>query len=105
GAPVTVVFRRDGALHTAQIKGRGYNWSVYGLEGPRVDKDGRPIQLLGIGYLSTPDLVDVGVIGSLKHALVYPVEQSKFIGAALWGIVKDPSTADPGGPKRIMETM
>ena len=94
GAPVTVVYRRNGIPQVASITPK-----------PSKDKEGKPVLLLGIQYMSVPDIVDVGVIGSVKHALIYPVEQSEFIGGALYGIVKDPSTADPGGPKRMLETL
>ena len=59
--------------------------------------------LLGIVPKSAADAVDLGIFGSIKAAIEYPVIQTKAIGAGLYDIVKGKEEADPGGPVRIYD--
>jgi regulator of sigma E protease len=71
--------------------------------GKELLQDGKRFFLMGIVPIEQPDLVEVGVVGAVGAALVYPVEQTKAIGSGLWEIVNGKEKADPGGPKRIFD--
>lgn len=50
-------------------------------------------------YLSVP----VGTLDAVGLAFTYPIDQTRAIGAGLYGIVFGDEKADPGGPKRMVE--
>jgi regulator of sigma E protease len=56
-----------------------------------------------IGVIQQPAVVDIGVIAAAEQALIYPIKQTKVIGAGLYGIVFGEEKADPGGPIRMVE--
>ncbi len=92
GAPILLTVTRDGKQLDVSIT-------------PRLDKDdkGNPIYLLGIRKTVQTDTVQVGMLDAMGRALVYPVEQTKYIGGNLYDIVTGAQKADPGGPKRIID--
>ncbi len=45
----------------------------------------------------------MGILDATGHALRYPVDKTKEIGAMLYGIVFGSEKADPGGPIRMVE--
>jgi regulator of sigma E protease len=63
----------------------------------------KPTYLLGIVPIERADVLDVGVVKAFGDALVYPIEQTKLIGAGLYDIFRGKEEADPGGPKRIFD--
>ncbi|HEY0482358.1 MAG TPA: M50 family metallopeptidase [Kofleriaceae bacterium] len=92
GAPLTLTLERGGKRRDVQIL-------------PRQDKDaaGKTIWRIGVQYEQQQLVVGVGVIDAAERALIYPVEQTKAIGKALYGIVFGSEKADPGGPIRMVE--
>ena len=90
GAPITLTVDRDGQKRDIVVQ-------------PKQDKDasGKPVWRIGVHYSQRVD--QVGVIDAAGRALVYPVDQTKAIGKALWGIVFGSEKADPGGPIRMVE--
>ena len=65
------------------------------------EQTGKPTYRLGI--LQAPDIAKVGLGEAASSALVYPIDQTRVIGAGLYDIVFGSAKADPGGPKRIVE--
>jgi regulator of sigma E protease len=63
----------------------------------------RTFFMLGIAPSEQPDYVDIGILGSAKAALEYPIRQTKVIGGGLYDIVTNKEQADPGGPVRIFD--
>jgi regulator of sigma E protease len=92
GAPITLTIERNGQTHRVQIK-------------PRQDKDaaGKPVWRIGVAYVAQDLVVKVGVIDAAGRALEYPVDQTRAIGKALYGIAFGSEKADPGGPIRMVE--
>jgi regulator of sigma E protease len=72
---------------------------------PKQEKDaaGKPVWRIGVAYERQELVVDVGIAEAARRALIYPVEQTKAIGRALYGIVFGSEKADPGGPIRMVE--
>ena len=91
GAPITLTILRDGQPREILIT-------------PRQDKDagGKQVWRIGVGY-DREEVVSVGVLEAAQGALIYPVEQTRAIGKALYGIVFGSEKADPGGPIRMVE--
>jgi regulator of sigma E protease len=92
GKPIQLTVRRDGKQIDVSITPKASK-----------DKDGKDTFLLGITRNAQADIVKVGLFDAAGRALVYPIEQTKVIGAGLYGIVTGTEKADPGGPKRIVE--
>jgi regulator of sigma E protease len=92
GAPVKLTIRRDDKELDVTIT-------------PKLSKDeeGKPKFLIGIKMAARPDRVQVGVAEAAWHAITFPVEQSKAIGAGLYKIIVGDEPADPGGPVRMVE--
>jgi regulator of sigma E protease len=59
--------------------------------------------LLGIAPSEQADYLDIGILGSVRAALEYPVDKTQEIAAGLYGIIRGTEKADPGGPKRIFD--
>ena len=64
-------------------------------------KSDKPIWRMGVTL--DKQNVDIGVLESAKLSLIYPVEQTKAIGAMLYSIVFKEEKADVGGPVRMVE--
>ncbi len=96
GAPVTLTVKRDDKLVDLAITPKTY------VDWWRGDED-KPSYLLGITRNVQFDWVEIGVLEAAKHAVVYPVEQTKHIVGMFAGIIGGTEQADPGGPKRIVE--
>jgi regulator of sigma E protease len=93
GAPITLTVRRDGKELDVTIKPE-----------KRIDWwDDEPYYLLGISRTKEADTIKVGVGEAARHAIVFPVKQTKLILKALSGIASGREKADPGGPKRILD--
>lgn len=92
GAPITLTVERDGKTSDVRVT-------------PRQDKDasGKPIWRIGVAYEKQELVVGVGLLDAAQLALIYPIEQTKAIGKALYGIVFGSEKADPGGPIRMVE--
>ena len=115
GAPITLTIERGGVRVDVTVK-------------PSLDYDRRPLDELakrapalapvfdkvvktwpeptwriGVRPELQPMAVEVGVLEAVERALRYPVDQTKYIGAMLYGIVFGSEKADPGGPVRIVE--
>jgi regulator of sigma E protease len=71
-------------------------------EGLYPKEDEKQVYYLGIAP-SNRIVVDTGVIDAARHALEYPIQQTKLIASGLYGIIVGTEKADPGGPKRIVE--
>lgn len=72
---------------------------------PRLGKDrtGQPTWMIGIQLDHQDIAVGVGAVEAAERALVYPIDQTRAIGKALYGIVFGREKADPGGPIRMVE--
>jgi regulator of sigma E protease len=92
GAPITLTLEHDGQERKVEIK-------------PKQDKDasGKPTWRIGVQYAPQYLTVKLSVLEAAKAAIVYPVDQTKQIGRALYGIVFGSEKADPGGPIRMVE--
>lgn len=91
GAPVTLTIQRNGAISDIPIR-------------PKLDSTKADTKwLLGIQPVAHHRVVEVGILDAGVRALHYPIEQTKMIGAGLYGIVFGNEKADPGGPKRMVE--
>src|SRR5262245_57242563 len=92
GSPVALTVERDGRTLEVSVK-------------PKQEKDsaGKTVWRIGVAYEKQELVVGVGVLDAAQRALVYPVEQTKAIGKALYGIVFGSEKADPGGPIRMVE--
>jgi len=95
GGPVKVTVPRAGQLFDVTIT-------------PKLAFVGLPYAtektyLMGIVPTEQPDVLDVGVLTSIKDSLQYPIDQTKMIGGGLYDIVVGKEEADPGGPKRIYD--
>lgn len=115
GAPLTMKIERDGAVQNITIS-------------PRLDYDRRylhelaklapslapltesidkswpnPVWRIGVKPEAQNLVIQLGIFDATAHALRYPVEQTKMIGAELYGIVFGNEQADPGGPIRMVE--
>jgi regulator of sigma E protease len=91
-APVTLTIERDGkALDIALT--------------PRLGKDtaGQPSWMIGVRLTHQDVAVGIGLTEAARRAMIYPVEQTKAIGRALYGIVFGSEKADPGGPIRMVK--
>jgi regulator of sigma E protease len=62
-----------------------------------------PMYLMGIAPIKEPDVLDVGIVDTIKFSLIYPIDQTKLIAGGLYDIAKGKEEADPGGPKRIYD--
>lgn len=94
GKAVTLTLERKGQRQEVSIT-------------PRLDKDdnNKPVWRIGVKPEAQYQVVGIGVLDAASRALVYPVEQTKMIGAGLYGIVFGNEKADPGGPKRMIEEL
>ncbi|HEY6179662.1 MAG TPA: M50 family metallopeptidase [Kofleriaceae bacterium] len=92
GAPIALTLERDGKPLEVSVK-------------PKQEKDsaGKTMWRIGVAYEKQELVVGVGVVDAAQRALVYPIEQTKAIGRALYGIVFGSEKADPGGPIRMVE--
>lgn len=89
GAPLTLTIKRADRMLDVTIK-------------PQQDNEGgKPVWRLGVQLGEA--VADVGVLEAARRALVYPVEQTKAIGKALYGIVAGKEKADVGGPVRMVQ--
>jgi regulator of sigma E protease len=67
------------------------------------DKEGKPLYLLGIRLGLQSDRVKVGVLSSIRHALIYPFEQSAIIIESIAKIIRREEPLDAGSGIRIIE--
>lgn len=118
GAAVTITVERDGKLHDIKITPQLANESserarrslaeiarlapVLEPATKRISAS-LPEPVWRIGVLQQPAVVQIGVLAAAEQALVYPIIQTKAIGAGLYGIVFGDEKADPGGPIRMIE--
>jgi regulator of sigma E protease len=71
---------------------------------PRLDKDGgKATWRIGVKPELQGEPVSMGIVDATGHALRYPVDKTREIGAMLYGIVFGSEKADPGGPIRMVE--
>lgn len=118
GAPITVTIERDGKRHDITITPRRDNEASVRARQHLTDIavlapalaptikiliDRLPEPIWRIGVVQQPAVVEVGVLDSAGRALRYPIDQTKMIGAGLYGIVFGDEEADPGGPKRMVD--
>lgn len=91
-APVTLTVERGGKIFDVTLT-------------PRLGKDkaGQPSWLIGVQLGYQDVAVGVSVPDAARRAVLYPVEQTKAIGKALYGIVFGSEKADPGGPVRMVK--
>ena len=90
GAPVTVTIERRGQRSDIVLKPL-----------PNPDKKGGV--LIGVKPQVQNQIRDVGVVEAAGMALRYPIEETKKIGAMLYGIVFGSEKMDAGGPIRMVE--
>ena len=90
--PVTLTIERDGKASDIVLR-------------PRLGKDrnGHPTWMIGIQLDHQDIAVGVGIGEAAERALIYPVNQTRAIGRALYGIAFGSEKADPGGPIRMVE--
>ena len=62
-----------------------------------------PVWRIGVQYEIQNRTYQTGLLDAAGRAITYPIEQTKMIGAGLYGIVFGNEKADPGGPKRMVE--
>jgi regulator of sigma E protease len=55
----------------------------------------------GVGLIAESDRVEVGVFTAAKHALIYPIDQTKAILAGLRDVITRKEELDPGSTIRI----
>lgn len=90
--PVTLTVERDGKPFDVVLRPRlGQN------------KAGAPTWMVGIEIDHQDLAVGVSFGEALRRAVAYPVDQTRAIGRALYGIVFGTEKADPGGPVRMVE--
>ncbi len=97
GAAVTLTVERDGKTLEFSVKPRLEQDK--GKDG----KDGKAVWRIGVKPELQPIVVKLSLLEAGQRALSYPVEQTKQIGAMLYGIVFGSEKADPGGPIRMVE--
>ncbi len=98
GAPVKLTIRRDGNVQSVTIKPR-----LDVDSGKNSSKDAASKPTWRIGVQVGGAIVGVGVLEAGRRALEYPVDQTRAIGKALYGIVAGKEKAEPGGPVRMVE--
>jgi regulator of sigma E protease len=120
GAPLTLAIERTGEKHEIAITPRldneesahaRHNFTEIAKLAPalsqvaKIISDRLPDPVWRIGVKPEPQYVvlGIGVVDSVGRALRYPIDQTKMIGAGLYGIVFGNEVADPGGPKRMVE--
>ncbi|HWU87263.1 MAG TPA: M50 family metallopeptidase [Kofleriaceae bacterium] len=91
GKPLKLTIRRDGKELEVTITPR-----------PSKDEKGNQVYRLGVAY-SPVEPTDVGVLEATRHAIEYPVRQTRMILAGLYDIITGVEKPDPGGPVRIVE--
>jgi regulator of sigma E protease len=100
GAAITLTVQREGADLDVSITpklGKDDDGK------PLLDTNGNQVYLLGFKKSLQWNTVEVGIFTAAKDALIYPIEQTKMIGAGLYSIVFGNEKADPGGPKRMVD--
>jgi regulator of sigma E protease len=115
GAPLQLTILRHGATTEVTIK-------------PQLDNDRRPLNELaraapalapltqklaaswpdpvwriGVKPVVQPLVIHIGLLDAAGRAVSYPIEQTKVIGAGLYGIIFGNEQADLGGPTRMVE--
>jgi regulator of sigma E protease len=92
GAPIALTIERAGRSREVSIT-------------PRLDKDdhNKPVWRIGVKPESQSQVVAVGLLDAAGRAVTYPIEQTKAIGAGLYGIIFGNERADLGGPTRMVE--
>ncbi|HSD90467.1 MAG TPA: M50 family metallopeptidase [Kofleriaceae bacterium] len=95
GAPVTLTVRRHGQLQQISITPK--------LVFRDLPNDTTPRYLLGIVPVDQPDVIDIGVIGAAREAVIYPIDTTARIAVGLYEIITRKAPADPGGPTRIVQ--
>ena len=108
GQPVTITVIRAGKQIDLQITPKlVFTELPYGhweeKSGQRTWHPPGQTLLLGIVPSVEADVLDLGLFGSTRAALEYPVLQTQMIAGGLYDIVRGREEADPGGPKRIVE--
>jgi regulator of sigma E protease len=99
GKPVTLTIVRDDHRMAITIQPK----LAQDDHGQPMLQDGKPYYLLGIVPSEQHDLLDASLIESAEGALVFPVEQTKFIVSGLYRIITGEEKADPRGPKGIFD--
>jgi regulator of sigma E protease len=92
-----------GAAVTVTIERKGQRSEVSIMPKPDPSKDQKGNLLIGIKPQQQNETSSVGVLEAAGRALRYPIEETKKIGAMLYGIVFGSEKADPGGPIRMVE--
>lgn len=92
GVPLLLTVERDGQSRDVLLH-------------PQQDKEpgGKRTWRIGVRYAQHYTVVRIGVLDAAQDALEYPVDQTRAIGKALYGIVFGSEKADPGGPIRMVE--
>jgi len=91
GATITITVVRDGKTLDIPVT-------------PRQDKDGsKQTWRIGVKPQLQDEPMAMGIVDATGHALRYPVDKTREIGAMLYGIVFGSEKADPGGPIRMVE--
>ena len=85
GAPLTLTIERGGQRREITIT-------------PKLSED---TWMMGVQLAKQN--IDIGVLESAKRSLIYPVAQTKAIGAMLYSIVFKDEKAEVGGPVRMVE--
>jgi regulator of sigma E protease len=115
GAPLRLTILRHGARLDVTIKPRLDNDrralnelatlapSLVPLTHKLVESWPDPVWRIGVKPESQPLVIRVGILDAAGRAVIYPIEQTKVIGAGLYGIIFGNERADLGGPTRMVE--
>jgi regulator of sigma E protease len=120
GGPLALDIERDGAPHKITIQPRLDNADTAKVRAhladmvklapglaPFADSVGKslpdPVWRIGVRPEVQYLVLEISTLEAVERSLRYPVEQTKVIGAGLYGIVFGDDKADPGGPVRIVE--
>lgn len=115
GAPLQVTIERDGKRLEVTLQPSYVNDPRALKELARVapalapltqellSRWGDPVWRIGVKPEVQSYAIELSALEAAKHALRYPVEETKQIGGMLYGIVFGNEKADPGGPIRMVE--
>jgi regulator of sigma E protease len=93
GAPLTLTIERKGQSREVVLQ-------------PHLDKDagsGKMIWRIGVQPYAQTVTQSVGMVAAARMAIQFPIDESRWIGKELYGIVFGSEKADPGGPVRMVE--
>jgi regulator of sigma E protease len=101
GQPVRLDVLRNGQRMTVEITPKPRTATAFKL--PVLDSKGRPAQMLGIAIGQDYEYRDVGVLGSARHAIVFPIEQTKLIVGGLVEWIQGRVEGEVKGPVGMAE--